>query len=859
MLSFLSSWILPSSRRSDLTHHHTQRGAELKSSSFNSDDVPDYPDPVQPGHGADSSFLSVLTAPYEPLAPPPRIVLPPKPPISSVNQLHATVAWSDPEPEEDGSGSESEDDEEMDISELPEQARESLDQPAYQPVAKFSWTTGLPLSGSKLLYNIHVEPPYTLSIMRGKIGDRDMTYLCKRWWRAARSSWRGFYAELKLFSSPVYLRDMQGCGIPYLINLYSSADAISFVMALPHQSFWIEASADMPNELKKQVIITYIALHARGVLHGSPELHNMLVGGDGRVTLIDFHAARARNPIPELGIEAVTRAELDLELRQVMFKLDYEGARKREYARMKRLQPLWARLDECARQGLPLEKIPINELRDPPPSQEHWRRDWINSLNGPPRRFIAPGQTPEEYRQASATFCKMLEDWHELEKKDAVSPLIYALPSSPPHSRAASPVPPASPTPSSSAVLPPPASAPEANPRKRKKESGPDDTPPPFKRSRGADLPDGSIPPPPRYERKTTSYDTGEAVKLLPAAATTKSESKAGRVRDFAYEPYDGPRGYYFPHPPTEARRDMMRIVHIRNENAIACGEEGLPYYRLDRGLLSPPAFKRCLVKGLHVARGTLKRQRDEAEHPVSLSQQQRAKKQRFEDDRRAALSEDRIVWFNDTVSYQDPPREEDYERGPAGSTSSATVPRSHKPSASTARPRRSILKPTRPVKTVSYNLAKWGGQASLDAGLSFYTAKSPYQILAMQQTRPTTQDGDSQLAGPSNASDKPVQQPSGSGAVDAQPGSGAPSEGLSQTRLESTVTNEISVAAESPALDGHLMVRASDVAPATRDLRSNTALKCEGGSCYDRVSSLETHDLKEELEVEAILVPRDE
>ncbi|KAL7285265.1 hypothetical protein ACG7TL_000359 [Trametes sanguinea] len=858
MLSFLSSWILPSSRSSDLKHHHTHRGAELDSPSFDRDGSPDFASSVQPGH-SDSTFFSVLTAPYEPLAPPPRIITPPNPPISSVNQLNATVAWTDPEPEEDDLGSESEDDEEMDLSELPEQARESLDQPAYQPVAKFSWATGLPLSGSELLYNIHVERSYSLSIMRGKIGDRDMTYLCKRWWRAARSSWKGFYAELKLFSSPLYLRDMQGCGIPYLINLYSGADAISFLMALPHQSFWIEASADMPNELKKQVIITYIALHARGVLHGSPELHNMLVGGDGRVTLIDFHAARARKPIPELGIEAVTRAELDLELRQVMFKLDYEGARKREYARMKRLQPLWDRLAECTRQGLPLEKIPIDELRDPPPSWEHWKRDWINSLNGRPRRFVVPGQTPEEYRQASAAFCQMLEDWHELEKKDAVSPLIYIVPSSPPHSRAPSPTPSSSSAPSP-AEPSPPSSAPEANRRKRKKESGPDDTPPPSKRPRGADLPNGSIPPPPRYERKTTSYDAGEAVKLLPAAGTTKSEPRADRVRDFAHEPYDGPRGYYFPHPPTEARRDMMRIVKIRNENAIACGEEGLPYYRLDRGFLSPPAFKRCLVKGLHVARGTLKRQRDEAEHPVSLSQQQRAKRQRFEDDRRAALSEDRIVWFNDTVSYQDPPREEDYERGPAGSTSSAPVPRSHRPSASTARPRRSILKPTRPVKTVSYNLAKWGGQASLDAGLSFYTAKSPFEILGMQQTRLATQGGDSQLASPSNASDKPVQQPSGSGAVDAQPGSSAPSEGLSQTRLESTLTNdEIAVAAESPALDGQSMFRASDVAPATRDLRSNAALRGEAGSRYGRVSSLKTHDLEEELEVEAILIPRDE
>ncbi|KAJ3016815.1 hypothetical protein NUW54_g731 [Trametes sanguinea] len=247
MFSFLTSWLLPS--------HDTHHRAELDSPSVDHDDYPDLPEPTQSGHddsAEDNLFFSALTAPYEPLPPPPRIVSLPRTSTSIEDQHCVRAAWSDPEPEEDLLGSESEDDEEMDISELPEQARQSLDQPAYQPVSKYSWAAGLPLSGSRLLYNIHVEPAYSLSIMKGRIGDRDMTYLCKRWRRAARSSWKGFYAELKLFSSPEYLRDMQGCGIPYLINLFSGADAISFVMALPHQSFWIEASADMPKELKKQ-------------------------------------------------------------------------------------------------------------------------------------------------------------------------------------------------------------------------------------------------------------------------------------------------------------------------------------------------------------------------------------------------------------------------------------------------------------------------------------------------------------------------------------------------------------------------------------------------------------------------------
>ncbi|CDO72306.1 hypothetical protein BN946_scf184977.g3 [Trametes cinnabarina] len=859
MFSFLTSWLVPSSSRlhlAELRNQQTQCGLDSDSQFSERDSSPEYveADPISRRNvnGAQENlFFSALTAPYEPIPPPPRhLIHAPRPARASESQSCATIDWSQPQDSDDFS-SDDEDQGEMDTSDMLVDPQGLLDRPAYQPVDKFSWAKGMSLVDTQLLYNIHVEKTYSSSLMKGRIGDRELMYICKRWTRAARPSWKGFYAELKLFSSPQYLRDMQGNGIPYLINVYSDPCAISFVMSLPHDSFWIEASADMPSELKKQVVLTYIALHARGVLHGAPELHNILIGGDGRVTLVNFHAARARKPIPELNLMSVTKAELDLELRQVMFKLDYEGARKREYAKRQRLQPLWDRLDECARRGLPMEKFPIDELRDPPPSREHWKADWINSLDRRPRRFVVPGQSPEEVSQACTSFCTMLQEWHELEKEDVVSPLIWVNPSPSSSDRKHAAVASLSSGHSSTTEHATPSAMPYMNPRKRKKESGPDDVPLPYKRVRGADLNDASISTPPRYERTTISYDTGDSVILLPAAITTHSEPKANRVRDFAYEPYDGPRGYYFPHPPTEARRDMMRAVYIRNANAIACGEQGLPYYRLDRWFLAPPSFKRRLVNGMHVSRGALKRQRDEAEKPVSLHEQRHAKKRRFEDDRRAALSEDRVVWFNDTVSYQDPPREEDYERNNAKSTSSVRTPQGQRFSGNTARPSRSILKPTRPVKSVSYDLANWGGLASLNAGVAFYTATSPFERLVSGMWE-RSGGNDSRLARYDRAIDERTGAPFRSGAEGARSSFATASETLRQTTPGFALTpDEMAVAAETSVVDEGSMLRASDRPATTHDLRSNLASGGDGGSRYDRKS---VDDLEEEMEVEAIL-----
>ncbi|KAF8898534.1 hypothetical protein BD779DRAFT_1385865, partial [Infundibulicybe gibba] len=72
----------------------------------------------------------------------------------------------------------------------------------------------------------------------------------------------------------------QGIIVPNVIGVYSTQDRVRLVTELPHQSFWIEASPDMPDVLKVRCIEAFQMLHAHGVCHGDVKLSNILIGGD---------------------------------------------------------------------------------------------------------------------------------------------------------------------------------------------------------------------------------------------------------------------------------------------------------------------------------------------------------------------------------------------------------------------------------------------------------------------------------------------------------------------------------------------------------------------------------------------------
>lgn len=133
-------------------------------------------------------------------------------------------------------------------------------------------------------------------------------------------------------------------------------------MEAPHHSFWMEASSDMPDVLKKRCVEAFEKIHARGVYHGNVRLENMVIGGDAKITILNFHGSRCLFA-NSAGLQSADPVDLQTEMRLVKFLLDYEDARLKEYADKNIPESIYLRL--------PLPIVP-------------------------PKRFVMPGQTNAE-------------------------------------------------------------------------------------------------------------------------------------------------------------------------------------------------------------------------------------------------------------------------------------------------------------------------------------------------------------------------------------------------------------------------------------------------------------------------------
>ena len=161
----------------------------------------------------------------------------------------------------------------------------------------------------------------------------------------------------------------------------------------------------MSDALKQRVVEAYARLHQVGILHGAVEKKNILIGGDGRVTLVDFSMARTTRPIPEIGLRACREKELALEMRKVRFILSYGTAQDYE-ARL---------MDKLDRRAL---------------EPRMWE-EWVRELEQPARRWLVPGQTQQAYAEAVSAFCATVARLEKQRARGVVSPLLVLSPSSP--------------------------------------------------------------------------------------------------------------------------------------------------------------------------------------------------------------------------------------------------------------------------------------------------------------------------------------------------------------------------------------------------------------------------------------------
>ena len=185
-------------------------------------------------------------------------------------------------------------------------------------------------------------------------------------------------------------------------------------MEVPHSSFWIESSSDMPNVLKKACVEALEKLHAQGVFHGNIGLSHFLIGGDARVTIVGFHAARALDPNPQVYLDSTTTADLRLELRKLKFKLDYQGAREKEKEKftqyVKRAQRNRKERFKATRDpsySPNYEDDPQSDRLDPPVDVRQ-PIGWLDALEEAPRRYIMPGQSIQDYENAVHGFLSVL-------------------------------------------------------------------------------------------------------------------------------------------------------------------------------------------------------------------------------------------------------------------------------------------------------------------------------------------------------------------------------------------------------------------------------------------------------------------
>lgn len=412
----------------------------------------------------------------------------------------------------------------------------------------WKWTRNLAIRGCRNILNISSprNNPTTCKTFygTGTIDDQDLEYVAKSWPRASRLP--ELVTEISLYKR---MRDLGGVYIPGIIGLYTGVDRINMLMELPHPHFWVEASDDMPDVLKKRCITCFEMIHAAGVLHGAPYLHNIFIGGDARVIVTNFEQAKVIEATPALGQQEATPNQLRLEMRQIKYLLNYDNAREIEEQKWL----LFKSRKECNEKELELRKSrlgeywphfivqPADEILDPPVDPRK-QKGWKIDKTYFPRRYVNPTISNETFASAVD---KLI---HEIDR-------LQTEGDSPPSSRPPSPAPPAIqhlPSPPSEPIdipnIPDETAAPQPSPvrrsaRKRAGEVDPSVEPASKrqKMSPQVERPPNPSKPIPRSEPvKLESFVQGSSKDCEPTPTEDTTRYPRVIVRDFAFEPVLG-------------------------------------------------------------------------------------------------------------------------------------------------------------------------------------------------------------------------------------------------------------------------------------------------------------------------------
>ncbi|KAJ3933599.1 MAG: hypothetical protein NXY57DRAFT_791868 [Lentinula lateritia] len=280
----------------------------------------------------------------------------------------------------------------------------------YTPSGKWEWMVGHDIEDESCTF-LSASTMCSTYYKRGRVFNRSLPYICKSWETVHCD--HSFYSELALYKKQ--LRSLQGRCVPHVIGIFTGPGAINVAMEPPHSSFWIEASIDMPLSLKERCVDAIAQIHSCGVFHGDIDLQHILIGGDARVTVIDYQKSSAIEPNEKLFLLPATEADLRREMRKVKMKLDFPGARACEKDRRERcLKRNKHNAAEIRKSNLTpsyipqLEEVPEDDALNPPILDMQEWQDWV-AAPSLPRLFIVPGQSLQQRKGAYEAFVKSLE------------------------------------------------------------------------------------------------------------------------------------------------------------------------------------------------------------------------------------------------------------------------------------------------------------------------------------------------------------------------------------------------------------------------------------------------------------------
>ncbi|KAJ3564252.1 hypothetical protein NP233_g8415 [Leucocoprinus birnbaumii] len=288
----------------------------------------------------------------------------------------------------------------------------------YAPKGRWQWTHQVTFENRAEEVPISHNRQYTLTLKTAKIYEETINYISKSWRR--EDKWEGFASEVALHKTQ--LRSIQGAAVPALIGVHTNFDGIQMTYDVPHHSFWIQASPDMPDVLKRRCLQAYDQLHSQGVLHGSVEFENILIGGDGRVKIINFERSRSTKPNRRVELAPADSDEFKMEMREVHYKLDYMGAREKERIIWdSRRNPQDIRLPAGQTSRIH-SRYPYSISRDPPVDPTKWSlpRLWK------PQRFVVPGQSADQFHYHVKQFLFSVAE----EAGEGMDPPIFLGPTS---------------------------------------------------------------------------------------------------------------------------------------------------------------------------------------------------------------------------------------------------------------------------------------------------------------------------------------------------------------------------------------------------------------------------------------------